>query len=254
MELKNALAVCLVSMFSATLVVLIARALDLQAASRLEPQLVRIAEELEAIRKQGGFARDSSTVQTADVLDDGLVVYYFYSNVRCVTCRAIESQSHDTVQRAFESELADGRMVWKTLNYEEPSGVDLGRQFEVQVPVVVLAQMKDGQLSDWRRLDRVWALVGDKEGFADYVETEIREMLAATAPQTELPESEVDLLMPEEDSSDVPVPEEDTSDLPIPDQSSVIPLGERQMKTSRSYGRQTVVFARIPPSGDGGYW
>ena len=37
MELKNALAVCLISMFSATLVVLIARALDLQAASRLEP-------------------------------------------------------------------------------------------------------------------------------------------------------------------------------------------------------------------------
>ena len=56
MELKNAVAVCLISLFSATLVVLIARALDSQAASRLEPQLASIVEELQAIRKQGGVA------------------------------------------------------------------------------------------------------------------------------------------------------------------------------------------------------
>ena len=55
MELKNAAAVCLISLFSATLVVLIARALDSQAASRLEPQLASIVEELQAIRKQGGI-------------------------------------------------------------------------------------------------------------------------------------------------------------------------------------------------------
>ena len=54
MELKNALAVCLISLFSATLVVLIARSLDSQAASRIEPQLARIAEQLEAIRASGG--------------------------------------------------------------------------------------------------------------------------------------------------------------------------------------------------------
>ena len=50
MELKNALTVCLISLFSATLVVLIARSLDSQAAARLEPQLARIAAELEALR------------------------------------------------------------------------------------------------------------------------------------------------------------------------------------------------------------
>jgi len=42
MELKNAVTVCLISLFSATLVMLIARALDLQAANRLEPQLAKI--------------------------------------------------------------------------------------------------------------------------------------------------------------------------------------------------------------------
>lgn len=39
MELKNAVAVSLISLVSAVRVVLIARVLDNQAASRLEPQL-----------------------------------------------------------------------------------------------------------------------------------------------------------------------------------------------------------------------
>ena len=59
MELKNAVAVCLISLFSATLVVLIARSLDSQAASRLEPQLAEIVEELRALREGGGIAAPS---------------------------------------------------------------------------------------------------------------------------------------------------------------------------------------------------
>ena len=37
------------------------------------------------------------------------------------------------------------------------------------MPVIVLAKMKAGQVEDWRRLDEVWALVGDKPAFAKYV-------------------------------------------------------------------------------------
>ena len=37
------------------------------------------------------------------------------------------------------------------------------------MPVVVLAKMKAGQIEDWKRLDEVWALVGDKPAFASYV-------------------------------------------------------------------------------------
>ena len=67
MDLKNAVAVCLISLFSATLVVLIARSLDSQAASRLEPQLARIVEELEAIRSSGGITTAGAATGAADV-------------------------------------------------------------------------------------------------------------------------------------------------------------------------------------------
>ncbi len=61
MELKNAVTICLISLFSATLVLLIARALDVQAVARLEPQLTRIADELERMRVRGGIAASGPT-------------------------------------------------------------------------------------------------------------------------------------------------------------------------------------------------
>ena len=64
-EYKNAVTVCLISLFSATLVVLIARSLDSHAASQLEPQLARIAEELQTIREQGGIAAASGEKTSA---------------------------------------------------------------------------------------------------------------------------------------------------------------------------------------------
>ena len=111
MELKKAVAICLIALVSATLVLLIARALDLQAASRLEPQLARIVEELEAIRKSGGIAPAPDPEAAQATADDVVMVYYFHGNVRCATCRAIESQTHETVESDFASQLESGEVV-----------------------------------------------------------------------------------------------------------------------------------------------
>ena len=215
MELKNAVAVCLISLFSATLVVLIARSLDLQAASRLEAQLAQIAEELQAIRKGGGIATVSGSATEGEAVDDGLVVYYFHGNTRCPTCRSIESQSRDTVQADFASQLDSGEVVWKILNYEKPANAELTKRFEIQVPVVVLVRMKDGQIADWKRLDQIWALVGDKPAFREYVRGEIAGMLGTGQPPTTSPGLDVPA---------IPVPGVEPTDLPVPTDPSSIPV------------------------------
>jgi hypothetical protein len=216
MELKNAVTICLISLFSATLVLLIARALDLQAASRLEPQLTRIVEELEGLRKQGGIATGAPASQPDAPLSDGLIVYYLHSKTRCPTCRAIESQAHDVVQSDFASELKSGAVAWKVLNYEEPSGAGLAKKFELQMPVVVLARMKGGEIAQWKRLDRVWALVGDKPGYASYLRDEIHQMVRAAEPQPTLASSEDESKAKESLGGPVNKPEAPPIDLPIP--------------------------------------
>jgi len=63
------------------------------------------------------------------------------------------------------------------------------------VPVVVLARMKDGEIEDWKRLDKVWALVREKSAFAEYVRSEINQMLEAreaasnAVPTGEIPDA-----------------------------------------------------------------
>ena len=39
-----------------------------------------------------------------------------------------------------------------------------------------VARMKDGEITDWERLDRVWGLVDDEPAFASFVRDEIRQM------------------------------------------------------------------------------
>ena len=217
MELKNAVTICLISLFSATLVVLIARSLDNQAASRLEPQLAQIAEELRAIRTQGGLSLSGSP-GTTETLEDGLVVYYFHGDIRCQTCRAIESQSHDTVQNDFPNQLENGQVVWKIVNYDKPEGAELAKEFDVHMANVVLARMSGGQVEEWKRLDQVWALVGDKPAFARFVRTEISEMLAESAPPAGSPEESKLLDLPVPSMSPPPLPQSDAApNLPLPE-------------------------------------
>lgn len=228
MGLKNAVAVCLISLFAATLVVLIARTLDSQSASRLEPHLISIAEELQAIRKQGGMPVAAGDAKTAAV-DDGLVVYYFHSNTRCPTCQSIESQAQNTVQTDFAPQLARGEIVWKILNYDQPAAAALKKKFDVQVPVVVLAKSQAGEIRDWKRLDEVWALESDKAGFRNFVRSEIQAMLgpekaSAATPKTEIPDLPVPAAnappangppMPKSEPPKKDDPQK-VSDLPIP--------------------------------------
>jgi hypothetical protein len=177
MGLKNAVTVCLISLFSATLVVLIARSLDSQAASQLEPRLTEIAEELRAIRRQGTVARPADAVEEENV-GDGLVVFYLHNTKRCETCVAVEAQTKELIETEFAPQLGAGEIVWKPLNCDKPAGKALALEFNVVTPIVVLAKMKDNKPIVSRPLGKVMALAGDRPAFAAYVRGEIERMLA----------------------------------------------------------------------------
>jgi hypothetical protein len=214
MELKNALTICLISLFSATLVLLIARALDLQAASRIEPQLARIVEELEALRQQGGIAAGT---RAAPAGAERVTVYYLHSSARCVTCRAVEAQTSEVLQSDFSAELKAGTIAWKSLNYELAPTTDLAKKFGVTSFAVVLAKMQGDTVADWKRLDRAGALAGDKPRFASYLREEIQQLIrpseppTPTAPSGDQPEAKEPVAGP----ADKPAPP--PADLPIPE-------------------------------------
>jgi len=105
------------------------------------------------------------------------VAYYFYGNLRCATCRKLESYSEEAISEAFADELASGELTWKILNTDEEDHKHFVKDFELVTKSVVLVEYRDGQVVRFENLKDVWKLVGDKEDFVKYVQDSTREFL-----------------------------------------------------------------------------
>ena len=108
---------------------------------------------------------------------NGLVAYYFHGDVRCPTCRTIESYAKEALTSRFSDELASGAISWRVVNYETLGNAHFADEYEIAAPTVVLVRREAGKDAQWQNLSRVWELVGDKPAFVDYVAQETAALL-----------------------------------------------------------------------------
>jgi len=111
---------------------------------------------------------------------DRVVAYYFHGNVRCTTCRTIESYAKEAIQTGFADALKDGRLEWRVVNVEESGNDHYVEDFQLTTRSVVLERLAEGKRQDWKNLQRVWELVrGNKDDFLMYIQDETRAYLEA---------------------------------------------------------------------------
>jgi hypothetical protein len=113
----------------------------------------------------------------AQVVGNRTVVYYFHGNMRCVSCRRIESYAKEAIKAGFSSELADGHLEIMAVNVEEPGNRHFVEEFQLYAPSVVVTRMEGDQRTQWKNLDQVWRLVRDRQAFQQYVQRETRAMI-----------------------------------------------------------------------------
>lgn len=106
-----------------------------------------------------------------------VVVYYFYDNVRCATCRQIEALTKQVLSESFARSLADGRLVWRPLNTDEPANRHYLDDYGILSKSVVVSELRDGRQVRWSNLKRVWELVHDEPAFKRYVRDGVAEIL-----------------------------------------------------------------------------
>lgn len=58
-------------------------------------------------------------------------VLYFHGNRRCATCIAIEQHTKELLEEQFADEMAQGKIVFKSINYDEKDGKILAEQYKV---------------------------------------------------------------------------------------------------------------------------
>lgn len=100
--------------------------------------------------------------------------YYLHGQKRCNTCNKIETYSHEALQATLSEKTAQDVMVWKTINFEEPGNEHFIADFDLYAHSLVLVEYENSEISRYKNLEQVWDLVGDKEAFLEYVESEMQ--------------------------------------------------------------------------------
>ncbi|HNY70004.1 MAG TPA: nitrophenyl compound nitroreductase subunit ArsF family protein [Syntrophorhabdus sp.] len=106
-----------------------------------------------------------------------IIAYYFHYKFRCPTCTRIEKLTQEAVASGFRDELKDGRLVLKIVNVDDKDNEHFLKDYDLQMQSVVIAETKDGLQLQWKNLDLIWDLVGDKQAFIKYIQDETRSYL-----------------------------------------------------------------------------
>ena len=106
-----------------------------------------------------------------------VVAYYFHTTFRCPSCHKIEQYTEAALKDSFSSELESGRLVYEVVNVEDKGNEHFVKDYQLYTKSVVLSLVKDGKEIRFKNLERVWQLLGNKDGFYDYITEETRSFL-----------------------------------------------------------------------------
>ena len=126
------------------------------------------------IQKRSAVAlqQDSSTFTGTKT-----AAYYFHKTGRCATCTKIGSTADETIKKDFAQQITDGKLEWKFVDYEAPENQHFAKRFNLSGPTLVVMDIKDGELKDWEKLDKMWELK-DTAVLKKYFHNEVQEVLA----------------------------------------------------------------------------
>jgi hypothetical protein len=120
-----------------------------------------------------GVADESKQTQTSDTV----VVYYLHMNRRCMTCGKLEAYSKEAVETGFAEQLKDSSIVFRVENFEAEGNEHFAKDYQLYSQSLILSRQHDGKESEWKNLDKIWKLVGNKEEFIGYVQSELTAFL-----------------------------------------------------------------------------
>jgi hypothetical protein len=115
--------------------------------------------------------------ESRENLPGRLIVYSFHRTERCDNCETVEAYAFEAVKSGFAAQLADGRIEWKVVNFEEPENRHFDADFELgNIPSVILVETGKDAPKRWKNLTDVWPLAVAKKKtlFIHYVQDEIR--------------------------------------------------------------------------------
>ncbi|MFH1453946.1 MAG: nitrophenyl compound nitroreductase subunit ArsF family protein [Armatimonadota bacterium] len=106
-----------------------------------------------------------------------VTVYYFHGNSRCANCIKIEKYVKEAVYGNFSKELKNKKLEFKVINVDEKKNNHFANDYKLYTKSVILSYDKNGKELEWKNLDKIWQLLGNKQAFQKYIVDEINSYL-----------------------------------------------------------------------------
>ena len=136
-----------------------------------------IAQDYPAI--QPADSTEAKEAVTKDSLEsDQIIVYYLHMNRRCMTCGKLESYSQEAMSTGFAEQLKDSSIIWQVENFEQEGNEHFAKEYQLYSQSLILSRQHDGKEIEWKNLDQIWKLVGNKDKFITYVQREVKTFLS----------------------------------------------------------------------------
>jgi len=116
---------------------------------------------------------DSAAIGEPADTSDIFIAYYFHGTRRCATCKKLEAYTAEAVQDGFPELLKSGNLEWRAVNIDEDEFKHYIDDYKLYTKTVILSHIVDGKETEWKNLEKIWNLVGNKDKYIKYVQTEI---------------------------------------------------------------------------------
>jgi len=103
-----------------------------------------------------------------------VVAMYFHGDVRCTTCRKVESYAKEAVESGFGEQVAAGLVEFRPVNVDREENRHFLQDYQLTNKSVVVVDEVDGSVKRWVKLDNVWGLVGNHDAYLVYVQDAVR--------------------------------------------------------------------------------
>jgi hypothetical protein len=127
------------------------------------------------VAANGGSEPSAAAVSAAKV-----VVTYFTTDVRCVSCRTIEALAQRAVVEGFPAELARGEVVFRIVNTSRSEHAHFVEHYGITNKTVVVSHQQDGKELAWTGRQEVWGLFKEPDRFLAYVREPVRSYLGGS--------------------------------------------------------------------------
>ena len=122
-------------------------------------------------------AKPSVPATAAKGTNTQVIAYYFHGTIRCETCLTIERQAWVAMQRRFAVEVAEKRLVFQPVNYDQPENAHFLKDYKLPCPSLVVVRQKAGKDEKWKLLGETWEHIENPAKFNEYVEGEVEKLL-----------------------------------------------------------------------------